>query len=74
MSVSTYLETHFVAKPTFASMAGMTVERLDALVAAGAIPAASYACDAASIRSAAFGSIETTDAIPGQYFRPECVR
>lgn len=74
MSLATYLHTHFVDKPTFAALAAIPVERLDRLIAAGAVPGATYACDGKSIRSAVFGVIETSEAIVGEYFRPECVR
>lgn len=69
-----YLQKHFVDKPTFASLLGITVGRLDQLIAAKAIPEPTYSCDGSSIRSAAFGVSATTEALFGEYFRPECTR
>lgn len=74
MSLKTYLQEHFVDKPAFASLLDITVERLDGLMAAKAIPEPTYTCDGSSIRSAAFGTIETEESLTGEYFRPECAR
>lgn len=74
MLLKTYLQKHFVDKPTFASLSGITVERLEVLIATKAIPAATYTCDESSIRSAAFGTVETEESCSGEYFRPECAR
>ena len=74
MLLKTYLQKHFVDKPTFASLLGVTVERLDDLMAAKAIPEPTYTCDGSSVRSAAFGAIETEESLSGEYFRPECTR
>lgn len=74
MSLTEYLQKHFVEKAAFASLAGMSLARLDQLVAAGAIPDATYIGDGASIRSAVFGRIDTSEPVTGEYFRPECVR
>jgi hypothetical protein len=74
MSLNEYLQKHFVDKPTFASLAGISPERLDRLIAAEAIPRATYICDGSSIRSAAFGATEIHEALWGEYFRPECTR
>ncbi len=74
MSLKAYLQEYFVDKPAFARLAGVSVERLDQLVAAGAIPCATYTCDGRSIRSAAFGTIGIAEAVTGEYFRPECAR
>jgi hypothetical protein len=74
MSLKTYLQRHFVDKPTFASLLGITAERLDELIAAKAIPEPTYTCDGSSVRSAAFGTIEIEEFLSGEYFRPECTR
>ena len=74
MSLKTYLQRHFVDKPTFASLLGVTAERLDELIAAKAIPEPTYTCDGSSVRSAAFGTIEIEEFLSGEYFRPECAR
>jgi hypothetical protein len=72
--LKTYLQKHFVDKPTFASILGITVERLDQLIAAKAVPQPTYVCDGNTIGSAVFGVIETEESIYGDYFRPECSR
>lgn len=74
MSLKTYLQKHFVDKPTFASLLGISIERLDQLIAAKAVPEPTYVCDGSTIGSAVFGVIETEEAIYGHYFRPECAR
>jgi len=74
MSLATYLEKHFIDKPKFASLAAISVERLDQLIEAGAVPTATYVCDGKSVHSAAFGATEIAESIVGEYFRPECVR
>ena len=74
MSLKTYLQEHFVDKPAFASLLGITVDRLDELIAARAIPEPTYTCDGSSVRSAAFGAIESEEPLSGEYFRPECTR
>src|SRR5688500_13146219 len=43
-------------------------------MAAKAIPEPTYTCDGSSVRSAAFGAIETEEPLSGEYFRPECAR
>ena len=74
MSLAAYLKEHFVDKPTFASLASISVQRLDQLIAAGAIPRATYICDGKSISSSAFGMIEIPESIVGEFFRPACIR
>lgn len=74
MLLKTYLQKHFVDKPTFASILGITVERLDQLIAAKAVPEPTYVCDGNTIGSAVFGVIETEESIYGDYFRAECSR
>ena len=74
MSLATYLKNHFVDKATFASVAGVSIERLDQLTAANAIPGATYTCDGVSVSSAVFGETPIEDSLTGEYFRPECVR
>lgn len=69
-----YLRKHFVDKPAFASLAGISIARLDQLIAANSIPRATYTCDGTSIRSAVFGDTPIDEPITGEYFRPECVR
>ncbi len=74
MSLKHYLQEHFVDKPGFASLAEISQERLEELIAAKAIPGATYACDGNSIRSAVFGRIDIDEDLTGEYFRPECKR
>jgi hypothetical protein len=74
MPLNDYLQKHFVDKSSFASLAGISSERLDRLIAAEAIPSATYTCDGDSVRSAAFGVTEINERLTGEYFRPECVR
>ena len=74
MSLKTYLQKHFVDKPTFVSLLGITIERLDQLIVAKAVPEPTYVCDGNTISSAVFGVIETEESIYGDYFRPECSR
>jgi len=74
MSLATYLNNHFVDKATFASVAGVSIERLDQLTAANAIPGATYTCDGASISSAVFGETPIENSLIGEYYRPECIR
>ena len=74
MSLKTYLQKHFVDKPTFVSLLGITIERLDQLIAAKAVPQPTYVCDGNTIHSAVFGVIETEESIYGDFFRPECSR
>ena len=74
MLLGDYLQKHFVDKPTFASLAGVTADRLDQLIAMEAIPAATYTCHGKSVHSAAFGATEINEPLTGEYFRSECVR
>lgn len=74
MSLNEYLQKHFVDKFAYASMAGISPDRLDQLIAAEAIPSSTYVCEGNSVRSAAFGATETAENLIGEYFRPECVR
>ena len=74
MSLRIYLQEHFVDKPAFASLSGISIERLDQLIAAEAIPRATYTCNDGYIHSAAFGETQTEEPLTGEYFRPECVR
>lgn len=74
MSLKNYLERHFVDKRAFADMAGVSPERIDQLIASGAVPAATYVCDGESIWSAVFGFSAIDERIRGEYFRPECAR
>jgi hypothetical protein len=74
MSLAAYLQNHFVNKAAFASMAGISVDRLDQLISAEAVPAATYTCDGVSITSAVFGEIPIKEPLTGEFFRPECVR
>lgn len=74
MSLKSYLQKHFVDKLAFASILGITVERLDQLIAAKAVPEPTYDCEGNTISSAVFGVIETEESIYGHYFRPECSR
>jgi hypothetical protein len=69
-----YLRKYFADKNSFALLANISIDRLDQLIAAKAIPDATYVCDGISVRSAAFGSIPVVGAPTGEYFRPECVR
>ncbi|WP_233010725.1 DUF6058 family natural product biosynthesis protein [Rheinheimera faecalis] len=74
MLLKTYLQKHFVDKPTFVSLLGITIERLDQLIAAKAVPEPTYVCDGNTIGSAVFGVIEIEESIYGDFFRPECSR
>lgn len=74
MSLAGYLADHFFDKASFASLAGISVRRLDQLIAAEAIPGATYICNGLSISSAVFGTTPITEPLTGEYFRPECVR
>jgi len=74
VSLKTYLQKHFVDKPTFASLLSITIERLEQLIAAKAVPEPTYICDGNTISSTVFGVIETEESIYGDYFRPECSR
>ena len=74
MSLNTYLQKHFVDKPTFVSLLGITIERLDELIAAKAVPEPTYVCDGNTIGSAVFWVIEIEESIYGDFFRPECSR
>lgn len=74
MSLKNYLQRHFVDKSTFASLAKISPERLNQIIAAEAIPSATYTCDGYSVRSAAFGVTEVDEHVTGEFFRPECVR
>ena len=74
VTLEAYLSSHFVDKPTFASLANISSARLDALLAAQAVPAASYTCSNGAIRSAAFGETAISEPIEGEFFRPECAR
>lgn len=74
MSLRGYLREHFVDKPAYAALAGISPERLSRLVAIGATPRATYTCDGNSIHSAAFGAIGIQEDLTGEYFRTGCVR
>ena len=74
MLLEAYLRNHFVDKATFASLAGIPISRLDELIAAKAVPSATYTCDGISVSSAVFGNTPINESLTGEYFRPECVR
>ncbi len=74
MTLEAYLHDHFVDKARLAALAGTTVEQLDALVRAGALPNPTYVCEQGAIRSAAFGVIPISEVLEGEYFRPEYTR
>ena len=74
VSLELYLRKYFVDKVAFASLAGISVHRLDQLIAAQAIPGATYTCVGTSVCSAVFGDTPTNESLTGEYFRPECVR
>ncbi len=74
MSLGDYLQQHFVDKASFASLAGITPDRLERLIAVEAIPVATYTCDGKSVHSAVFGATEINEPLTGEFFRPECVR
>lgn len=74
MSLSGYLHAHFVDKPKFAVLIGIPVERLDRLVADGAVPQPTYTCTGSSIHSAVFGEIPVEVELHGEFFRPECLK
>lgn len=74
MSLDTYLKNYFVDKATFATLSGISVRRLELLIAASALPRATYVCNGKSIASAVFGAIAVDEPLEGEFFRPECVR
>ena len=74
MSLDDYLKTRFVQKQRFVDLTGISLERLDQLIEAGAVPCATYKSNGHSIESHVFGEIDGHDSSPGEYFRPECVR
>lgn len=74
MSLTTYLQTHFMTKEVFAALCDVSEERLSRLIAMAAVPEPTYICAEGSIRSAIFGSIPISDDLAGEYFRPECAR
>lgn len=74
MLLETYLRNHFVDKATFVSLAGISIERLDQLIAAKAIPCATYTCKGISVYSAVFGDTLIKESLTGEYFRHECVK
>jgi len=74
MSLHEYLQKHFIDKPSFASLAGISEDRLDQLIDARAVPSATYICDGTSVRSAVFGTTPIHEQLEGEYFRPECAR
>ena len=74
MSLKTYLETHFVDKPTYAELAEISVDRLEDLIALNAVSTFTYCCDGRSIYSAVFGCTPISEPITGEFFRPECSR
>lgn len=74
MSIKSYLEQYFVDKAAFAALSGVSLERMDQLIEAQAIPVATYVCDGVAIHSAVFGATAIDEEISGEYFRPECVR
>lgn len=56
MSIKSYLDQHFVDKAAFAALSGISLERVDQLIQAQAIPAATYVCDGGAIHSSVFGA------------------
>lgn len=74
MQLETYLRNHFVDKATFALLAGISIDRLDQLIEAKAIPGATYTCDGTTVSSAVFGVTPINEHLTGEYFRPECTR
>ncbi len=74
MTLKAYLHDHFVDKAGLAALTGTSVEQVDALVMAGALPQPTYVCEQGTIRSAAFGVIPTREVLEGAYFRPEYTR
>lgn len=74
LPIKSYLDQHFVDKASFAELSGISPGRLDQLIEARAIPAATYVCDGSAIHSAVFGATEIDENISGEYFRPQCAR
>lgn len=74
MSLTTYLQTHFMTKEAFAALCDVSEERLSRLIAMGAVAEPTYICAEGSIRSAVFGTLPISDDLAGEYFRPECAR
>lgn len=74
MSLALYLEQHFVNKPAFAAMCGISAEALTELIDAGLVPRATYIVRGTTLVSAVFGAMAPVDAQEGEYFRPQCKR
>lgn len=74
MSLDVYLRKYFVDKNAFATLAEVSTDRLDQLIAVKAIPGATYTCDGGSVYSEVFGRNPTKESLTGEYFRPECAR
>lgn len=70
MSLKTYLQKHFVDKPTFVSLLGITIERLDQLIAAQAVPQPTYVCDGNTISSAVLGLLRLKNIFMVIFFVP----
>ncbi|MDT3485899.1 DUF6058 family natural product biosynthesis protein [Stenotrophomonas maltophilia] len=74
MSLTTYLQAHFLPKDVFAAFCNVSEERLSHLIEVGAVPEPTYTCKEGTIRSAVFGSIPISENLAGEYFRAECAR
>ncbi|WP_313145365.1 DUF6058 family natural product biosynthesis protein [Stenotrophomonas sp.] len=74
MSLTAYLQAHFMPKAVFAAYCDVSEERLSALVAMGAVPEPTYTCGEGGIRSAVFGVIPISEHLVGEYFRTDCAR
>jgi len=74
MSLSAYLQAHFMPKAVFAAFCNVSEERLSRLVAMGAVPEPTYTCGGGVIRSAIFGAIPISEHLAGEYFRTDCAR
>ncbi|MBA3666544.1 MAG: hypothetical protein H0W65_02320 [Sphingomonas sp.] len=65
-----YLDRYFREASVIAEGSGLSVDELDRLVAAGAVPAPSYTVLANRIVSAAFGDLPNDGVPAGRYFAP----
>ncbi|WP_312706607.1 DUF6058 family natural product biosynthesis protein [Stenotrophomonas sp.] len=74
MSLSAYLQAHFMPKAVFAAFCNVSEDRLSRLVSMGAVPEPTYTCGDGAIRSAVFGAIAIREPLAGEYFRTECAR
>jgi hypothetical protein len=70
-TLNAYLTRHYLTAPQLAQRCRLDPGALDALLAAGLLPAPAYVVDpAGTLRSFVFGALAAADAAPGRYFHP----